>query len=110
MVICVGALQPLVVVWLQLAAGITVREPPALATKTFPSGASRATASGCVPVCTEPAFTNDAGLFAFPSLITLTVLLPLLATYRVEVEGSTAWATGLEPVGRRDLPVDVAAL
>ena len=33
-----------------------------------------------------------------PSLSTLTVLLDLLAMYRVPVEGSTAWATGSEPV------------
>ena len=76
----------------------TVRVLPEFATNTFPADASSATASGPVPVVTEPAVTKSDGLLVLPSLSTLTVLLDLLAMYSVPVEGSTACATGSEPV------------
>ena len=47
---------------------------------------------------TEPAVANSSGLFVFPSLSTLTVLLRLVGDVERAVDGSTACATGLEPV------------
>jgi hypothetical protein len=68
-----------VVDWLQLVVGMTVSVPPELATMTSFAAASRATASGPVPVVTEPAVPKFVGLLVLPSLSTLTVLLASLA-------------------------------
>ena len=73
-------LQSVFVAALQVAVGITVRLPPELATNTFPSAVSSATASGPEPVGTGPdAEAKSVGLLALPSLSTVTVLLDLSA-------------------------------
>ena len=100
-------LHPLVVVRLQVAVDTTVRVLFVLATKTLPGPDARATAAGPdpEPVETELAVAKFDGLAVLPSLSTLRVLLDLLATYSVPVDGSTVCATGLVPVDAAILPL-----
>lgn len=79
--ICVGAPQPVVVVWLQVLVAIAVSELvlPEFATNTFPAAASNTTASGAAPVVTELALAKSEGSLVLPSLSTLTALFDLSA-------------------------------